>query len=275
MNNKKVIIDEPSEAFPYTPPSDEIKENFAHIFLIEELSPRILKTIFDRFLGLVLLTISLPILFILKIAYLIEGFLIPENKGPMLFYYWGVSGGKKIKKWKIRLIKQKFIDKEGALRHDWIAFSAEWTTESRTFLGEFVKKWYLDELPQFWSVLIGDMSIVGPRPLVPEGESFYTESQSKLLRSVRPGVTGIGSLVLRDEESYYAHRQDSHEFYKNVISPYKALVEMWYVENKSIYVDLKIIILTALSIAVPNLKVSLYFKSLPGMPQELYDSREG
>ena len=142
-------------------------------------------------------------------------------------------------------------------------------------IGKFLRKSKINELPQLFNILLGDMSIVGPRPLVPEGESFYTESQSKLLRSVRPGVTGIGSLVLRDEESYYAHRQDSHEFYKNVISPYKALVEMWYVENKSIYVDLKIIILTALSIAVPNLKVSLYFKSLPAMPQELYESREG
>lgn len=194
MNNKKIFIDEPSEAFPYTPPSDEIKENFAHIFLIEELSPRMLKTIFDRSLGLVLFTISLPILIILKIAYLIEGFLIPENKGPMLFYYWGVSGGKKIKKWKIRLIKQKFIDKEGALRHDWVAFSAEWTPESRTFLGRFVKKWYLDELPQFWSVLIGDMSIVGPRPL---SVLHYQrdKDQGNVTRSLlKGGLLGLGHI---------------------------------------------------------------------------------
>ena len=101
----------------------------------------------------------------LKIAYVIEGFLIPENRGPMLFYYWAMSGGKKIKKWKIRLIKTKYIDSIGAAKHDWIAFSAEWTPDSRTYTGAFVKKWYLDELPQFWSVLIGDMSIVGPRPL--------------------------------------------------------------------------------------------------------------
>jgi lipopolysaccharide/colanic/teichoic acid biosynthesis glycosyltransferase len=142
-------------------------------------------------------------------------------------------------------------------------------------IGRFLRKSKINELPQLFNILLGDMSIVGPRPLVPEGESFYTENQSKLLRSVRPGVTGIGSLVLRDEESYYAHRSDSHEFYKSVISPYKASVEMWYVQNKSIFVDSKIVLLTIFSILVPSLKVSLFFQSLPLMPKELYDSKEG
>ena len=157
---------EPTEAFPYTPPTDDIKEKYAHIFALkEDLPSRFFKTLFDKFLAVILLSISLPILLILKIAYVIEGILIPENRGPMLFYYWGVSGGKKMKKWKLRLIKTKYIEPEGAARHDWIAFSSEWTPDSRTIVGAFAKKWYLDELPQFWSVLIGDMSIVGPRPL--------------------------------------------------------------------------------------------------------------
>jgi lipopolysaccharide/colanic/teichoic acid biosynthesis glycosyltransferase len=157
---------EPTEAFPYTPPTDDIKEKYAHIFALkEDLPSRFFKTLFDKFLAVILLSISLPILLILKIAYVIEGILIPENRGPMLFYYWGVSGGKKMKKWKLRLIQTKYIEPEGAARHDWIAFSAEWTPDSRTIVGAFAKKWYLDELPQFWSVLIGDMSIVGPRPL--------------------------------------------------------------------------------------------------------------
>jgi lipopolysaccharide/colanic/teichoic acid biosynthesis glycosyltransferase len=96
---------------------------------------------------------------------MVEGLLIPENAGPMFFYYNAMSAGRIIPKYKIRLIKMKFIEPEGAKRHDWIAFSAEWNAESRTIVGEFVKKFYLDELPQFYSVLKGEMSIVGPRPL--------------------------------------------------------------------------------------------------------------
>ena len=96
---------------------------------------------------------------------MIEGWLIPENKGPMIFSYNAVSAGKIFPKYKIRLIKEKYIDQEGAKRGDWLAYSAERTPESRTYVGRFAKKFYLDELPQFYSVFMGDMSIVGPRPL--------------------------------------------------------------------------------------------------------------
>jgi lipopolysaccharide/colanic/teichoic acid biosynthesis glycosyltransferase len=160
------ISSEPKEAFPYTPPTSEILEKYPHIFELKQtLPPRFYKFLFDKLVAIFLLLMSAPILLLLKLAFLVEGWLIPENKGPMFFYYNGVSAGKVIPKYKIRLIKEKYIEPEGAKRHDWIAYSAEWTPDSRTYVGQFVKKFYLDELPQFWSVLKGDMSIVGPRPL--------------------------------------------------------------------------------------------------------------
>ena len=142
MTNTK----EPQEAFPYKPPSDEIKQKYRHIFeLSEPLPGRFFKVFFDKVVALLLLLAAAPVLLLLKIAYLIEGWLTPENAGPMFFYYNGVSAGKIIPKYKIRLIKMKYIDPEGAKRHDWIAYSAEWTPDSRTYVGQFVKKFYLDE----------------------------------------------------------------------------------------------------------------------------------
>jgi lipopolysaccharide/colanic/teichoic acid biosynthesis glycosyltransferase len=160
------LKNEPKEAFPYKPPSKDILQKYHHIFeLNEELPPRFFKSAFDKSVSLILLIIAAPILLLLKAAYLVEGWLIPENKGPMFFYYNAVSASKIIPKYKIRLIKTKYIDPEGAIRGDWIAYSAEWTPDSCTYVGQFVKKFYLDELPQFFSVLKGDTSIVGPRPL--------------------------------------------------------------------------------------------------------------
>jgi lipopolysaccharide/colanic/teichoic acid biosynthesis glycosyltransferase len=95
---------EPNEAFPYTPPTDEIKLKYAHVFEITEPLPtRFLKLAFDKFVAALLLAFSLPILFLLKIAYVIEGTLISDNKGPMFFYYWGVSGGKKNEEMEVAL----------------------------------------------------------------------------------------------------------------------------------------------------------------------------
>jgi len=140
-------------------------------------------------------------------------------------------------------------------------------------IGVFLRKTKINELPQLLNILFGHMSIVGPRPLVSSGEANYTTSQAMIIRSVRPGVTGIGSLMLRDEESFYAHRSDAHDFYKNEISPYKASLEIWYVENQSFQLDIQIVVLTAAAILFPNLRVEKTFSSLPEMPISMSDSK--
>lgn len=190
-----MTISEPKEAFPYKPPTEEVKKNYANLFnLREPLHQRYSKLIFDKIISIILIFLTLPLLIFLKFAYIVEGLLIPENKGPMLFYYWAVSGGKKIKKWKLRVIKTSFIDSELASKNEWLAFSAEWNDQSRTYVGSFVKKWYLDEIPQFWSVFIGDISIVGPRTL---SEIHYKRDreQGNVARSlIKGGMLGLGHI---------------------------------------------------------------------------------
>ncbi len=157
---------EPKQAFPYKPPSKEIFNKYPHLFKLKRPLPqRLIKTLFDKLIAVILISFSLPILGLLKLAYFIEGILVPENKGPLFFYYHAVSEGKVFRKYKIRLIKTKHIDTDAAKRGDWIAYAAEWNKDSRTYVGQFAKKFYLDEIPQFFSVLKGETSIVGPRSL--------------------------------------------------------------------------------------------------------------
>ena len=186
---------EPKEAFPYKPPSKEILKVYAHLFKYEgKLPSRPLKSLFDRLLALILLFIFFPILLLLWLAYSIEGILIKENMGPMFFYYNAVSAGKVFRKYKIRLIKTKFIDFEAAKNGDWIAYAAEWMPQSRTYVGSFAKRYYLDEIPQFFSVLKGETSIVGPRSL---SVLHYERdlSQGNITRKfLKAGMLGLGHI---------------------------------------------------------------------------------
>ena len=153
-------------AFPYRPPSDLLKIEFAHLFNMESAVRIPLgKRLFDIVFTLPIVFLSLPILLFIKIAYFIEGVIDQSAKGPMLYYYYAISGGRRIRKYKLRVIREKYIDRDLADKHDWLAYRGEWGPECRTKVGSFVKNYYLDELPQFFSILFGDMTLTGPRQL--------------------------------------------------------------------------------------------------------------
>jgi lipopolysaccharide/colanic/teichoic acid biosynthesis glycosyltransferase len=187
---------EPKEAFPYKPPDETIKRKYRHIFELDKpLGERFLKLVFDKVVAALLLMAAAPVLLLLKIAYLIEGWLIPANRGPMFFSYNAVSAGKVFPKYKIRLIKMSYIDQEGAKRGDWLAYSAEWSPESRLHVGHFVKKFYLDELPQFYNILRGDMSVVGPRPLSVLHYERDRQQGNVTRFLVKGGLLGLGHVM--------------------------------------------------------------------------------
>jgi lipopolysaccharide/colanic/teichoic acid biosynthesis glycosyltransferase/nucleoside-diphosphate-sugar epimerase len=184
------------KAFPYKPPNDFIKQKYSYIFHSQfSIKQKKLKLLFDKILALIFLSITLPVIILLKIAFIIEGLIIPENKGPMFFSYNAVSQDKLFPKYKIRLIKIKFIEPEGAKRGDWIAYSAEWNKNSRTYVGAFVKKFYLDEIPQFWNVFIGDMSIVGPRPLAVIHYERDLAQGNVTRKYLKGGLLGLGHIM--------------------------------------------------------------------------------
>jgi lipopolysaccharide/colanic/teichoic acid biosynthesis glycosyltransferase len=134
-------------------------------------------------------------------------------------------------------------------------------------VGRFLRKTKINELPQLINILIGDMSVIGPRPQDKRCfGAFPPESQQQIIK-VRPGLSGIGSIVFRDEEEIMANANDPDRFYDEVVMPYKGKLEEWYVENVSLRNYLLCIFLTAWVIFFP--KSSLYkrvFSDLPTSP---------
>lgn len=135
------------------------------------------------------------------------------------------------------------------------------------FMGHTLRRWKLNELPQVINILLGDLSVVGPRPLIEgtTGYNAYSDDLKSKIFSNRPGLTGIGSIVFRDEESILSSVDNPHDFYVRELAPYKADLELWYFENKSLKVDIGIIICTAISIMLP--KSLIHEKILFGIPK--------
>ena len=133
--------------------------------------------------------------------------------------------------------------------------------------GSFLRKTKINELPQILNIIIGDLSIVGPRPQMQVDFEKYSDDVQKKIYNDRPGLTGIGSIIFRDEESLISaasENEDPHDFYKRVIAPYKGELEMWYQSHRSLFLDFQLIFITAWVIVAPETRLyEKWFKDLP------------
>lgn len=137
-------------------------------------------------------------------------------------------------------------------------------------VGKFLRKTKINELPQLLNILFGDMSVIGPRPLTLQTFEAYSYNTQNSIKQVRPGLSGIGSIIFRNEEEIMDGPNASIDFYVNVIAPYKGELEEWYVANKSIYIYFLAIFITVWAVFVPNTKIAwTVFKNLPEPSEEL------
>jgi lipopolysaccharide/colanic/teichoic acid biosynthesis glycosyltransferase len=116
-----------------------------------------------------------------------------------------------------------------------------------TAAGRFLRATKLDELPQLWNVLAGDMSLVGPRPEVPAYVAVYTAEQLRVLE-VRPGITDPASIAYRNEEAVLAGSDDPERFYREVVMPHKLALNLQYLRSVSLRNDLRLLLSTFLAI---------------------------
>ena len=219
----------------------------------------IFKRVFDLFIALIaaiiLLPFNIPVIIILLLTGEHEVFYLQKRVG-----YKNV----RFKIWKYAtMLKNSPNLGTGSLtlRND-----------SRVFpFGKFLRQSKINELPQIINVLIGNMSIVGPRPQMEVDFYKFPEYIQEVIYNAKPGITGIGSIVFRDEEKLlHEAGGDPHVFYKEHLAPYKGELEVWYHQHLTFLTDVKIIFLTAWVIVFPESNLTFtFFKDLPPKPSHL------
>lgn len=137
--------------------------------------------------------------------------------------------------------------------------------------GRFLRKTKLNELPQVFNILLGDMSLVGPRPQMEVDFLKFPQHVQDVIYNAVPGLTGIGSVIFRDEEKWISdHKGDRHEFYRQKIAPYKGALEIWYQEHLTFRTDMMLVFLTAWTVFFPDTQlVFKIFSNLPDKPDYL------
>lgn len=197
------------------------------------------KRIFD-------LTVSVISLLILSPFLALTALLIKlESKGPVFYKQLRVGlHGKPFYIYKLRTMEV------GADRKGLSITSAD--DPRLTRVGRVLRKFKLDEMPQLFNVIKGEMSLVGPRPEVPRYVELYTDEQKKRILSVKPGMTDPATVYFRDEEGLLAKAKDKESFYVNKVMPVKLKLYLRYIENQSFLYDVKLIFLEILVLILPQ-----------------------
>lgn len=218
---------------------------------------RIIKRLFDFVMALLALTVLSPLLILVIIGLLLTGehyvFYFQERIG---------KGGKAFDIWKFATMLKNSPN---------IGTGTVTTRNDPRVLpmGKFLRKTKINELPQLINILIGNMSIIGPRPLVKKTYDLYADDVKECISKVTPGLSGIGSVIFRDEEYYVSKAKDPVKFARQYIQPQKGELEKWYYHNRSLYVDFMIIFLTCWVIVFPKSDlVYKVFKTLPRLDLE-------
>jgi lipopolysaccharide/colanic/teichoic acid biosynthesis glycosyltransferase len=218
---------------------------------------KIIKRLFDFVMALLALTVLSPLLIPVIIGLLLTGehyvFYFQERIG---------KGGKAFDIWKFATMLKNSPN---------IGTGTVTTRNDPRVLpmGKFLRKTKINELPQLINILIGNMSIIGPRPLVKKTYDLYADDVKECISKVTPGLSGIGSVIFRDEEYYVSKAKDPVKFACQYIQPQKGELEKWYYHNRSLYVDFMIIFLTCWVIVFPKSDlVYKVFKTLPRLDLE-------
>ncbi|MDC1080738.1 sugar transferase [Flavobacteriaceae bacterium] len=162
-----------------------------------------------------------------------------------------------------RLYKLRTMNDNGANNSGPITFHND---DRITFFGKFLRWSKIDEFPQFFNVLNGDLSFVGPRPLMPETFYKYKKSTQEIITTIRPGISGAGSVIFRNESFILktVSKDKQEDIYINNILPYKGQLEEWYIDNRSFIMDLKLLIFSVLVVVYSGVKgLNSFFKGLP------------
>lgn len=196
------------------------------------------KRVFDFLFSLFFLILFFPLLIIIAALQFIL------SRPPIFFKQQRVGlKGKPFTLYKFRTMSIKKSTKGGS-------FDAG-DTSRVTPIGKVLRKTKIDELPQLWNVLKGDMSLVGPRPEIKKWVDEYPDRWENILR-VKPGITDLGSLEFRDEEKILSRAEDPEDTYRNIILPKKLSLYEEYIRKQSLIFDFVIIMKTIYKTVFPR-----------------------